>query len=335
MNLDFKDRIRPFIEAADDPDKIEQIQNTLREDGVKSLLVVPILFEHLGFNRLEHYKFEEPKANAHSFADILVKDVFLFELKKFGLLNDSRERAAAEKQIQDYLKNQKDNINYGILTDGITWSFYLDKKYIEKHGYEEKDIAEIDSSVPMCFTLRISDENFLLFLTMFHCDCFEENIKKTLCRAIVNKTLNVPGRVALTPMFAKIENTQIASTCETILYEQIQANFRIDKGEFYQEIVSKSRKTGDVLFFEDDLIYIEGKLAKNGYIQVLPGKSRMKENQQEAAKRYRNLLKLLFSDWPNIDETTIYPDRKSVIKSLLDQKKLVGEEQWLVKWRFK
>jgi len=332
LNNEIKDKIRPFIEAQKDKDAIDRIQVSIKEDGVKALLVVPILYDYLGYNKIDNYRFEDPQSSAHSFADIILKDVFLIELKRFGILNDQQEKAKAEKQIKNYIQNQKDNINYGLLTDGITWELFIDKKYIEKHGNDEKDISEIDLSVPPCFTFKIEDENFLNILVIFHADCLEENIKRILCKAIANKTMNVPGRVALTSMFAKLENTQLAASCEQYLYGQITENFKIEKGEYYDHIINKSKKPDETIFFEDELIYIEGKITKNGKIIINPLKCKMKENQQEAAKKYSNLVTLLFSSWPSGEEACTYPDRKSIIKAILNQRKLFGEEIWLAKW---
>lgn len=332
LSSEIKENIRPFIEAAKDKDIIDRLQQSIKEEGVKCLLVVPILFEYLGYNKIEHYKFEDNESSGHSFADITLKDNFLLELKKFGLLNDQSERNKAEKQIRNYIQNQKDNINYGLLTDDITWIFFIDKKYIEKHGNDDKEIMEIDGNVPPVFTFSIQDENFLNIISMFHIDILEDNIKRVLCKSIANVTLNVPGKVSLTPMFQKLENTQLATVCEEILYEQIKNNFKIDKGEYFIEL-NKSVRVGDKKIFEDEFIYIEAIIQKNGYLLIDPDNCKLKDNQQGAVKRYKNLVTLLFTDWPSIDETCTYPDRKSIIKALLGQQKLMNEDTWLQKWK--
>jgi hypothetical protein len=331
---ELKERIKRFRESLKDGDVWQRYQKDLKEEGVKTLIVVPLIIEHLGFENIDDFRFEDVQGNNQGFADIVLQDKMLIELKKFNLLSDSIERDKAEKQIKKYIKTEKDNIYYGILTDGVLWELFIDKKYIKLHGNENNDIPEIYDDVPLCVSIRIDDDNFLNYLTMLSENVYEENIKKYLIRAIVNKAIAKPGKpIGLHNMFLKLENTDLEELCAKYIQEKIDDNFKIEKGEFFDDVVQGKKKIGSRMRYEDEYINIEIEICKNGYLKVLFKSCTLKQEKQlEALDQYPLFIEYLKS-WPKNEESCMYPNRVSLIKALRDLKFLQKQEDFLKKWK--
>jgi hypothetical protein len=321
-------------ESLKDKDQWFKYQSDLKEEGIKALFVIPVLVEQLGFSDFDSFKFEDVQGSNQGFADITLNDNFLIETKKFNLLSDPAEFVRAEKQISKYIRNEKDKIFFGLLTDGVLWALYVDKKYINLHGNENADIPELVDDCPLCVKFSISDDNFLNLLMMFHNDVYEENIKKTLIKAIVNKIQAKPGRVALNNMFTKNENMDIEAICGKSVQEQIDEYFKIEKGEFFDDLISGAKKIGSLVRFDDEYITLEVSIVRNGHIKVNFKNCKLKmEKQIEALSQYPKLIEYLKA-WQSSDETSIFPSRVSLYKSIKDQKSLQKQDEFQKRWTF-
>lgn len=332
---DIKERLNKLRDSLSDNYSESVYKNSLKEEGIKAIFIIPILHEFLNFTNIDEYKFEDIQGDNQNFADIVLRDNFLFETKRLNLLSDPNEKAKAEKQLRRYIKKENDNIHYGILTDGFLWELFVERKFIEKYANEGNKIAELDDEdVHLCLAFSIADQHFLNLIMMFHKDIYEENFKKIISRAIVNRATNKPGRVAVRNLFSLIDNTDIEQICGNYVQEQIDKYFRKEKGEFFDDIACGKMNADAKLKYEDEYLYIEVAVQKTGHIKVDPYKCRLNnEKLIEATQKMPTFLNLLTKTWPNSATDCIYPSRIDLIKALLDRRRLSKQEEILRNWK--
>ena len=233
---ELRERFKKLRDSLKDTDSWLRYQNDLKEEGIKALFIVPLIMEHLGFSNIDDFKFEDVQGSNQGFADVVVKENFLFELKKFNLFSDKTELERGEKQIKKYIKNEKDKIFFGILTDGVLWELFIDKKLIVTNGNEGNELPELDDDCPLCLSFSIEHEQFLNIIYMFNTEDYENNVRKYLAKSIVNKLQSKGGKYALNNMFYKLENMDIESICGKYVQDQIDELFKIEKGEFFDQL---------------------------------------------------------------------------------------------------
>ena len=297
---ELRERFKRLKDSLKDNDSWFRYQNDLKEEGLKAIFIVPLLMEHLGFSNIDDFKFEDVQGANQGFADIILRDNFLLELKKFNLLSDKSELEKAEKQIRKYIKNEKDKIYFGVLTDGVVWNFYIDKRFIVLHGNESQDLPELDDDCPLCLSINIQNEQFLNLLYMFNIDDYESNIKKILVNSVVNKLLSKGGKYALNKMFSRLENMDMEGICGKYVQDQIDELFKLEKGEFFEQVKLDKNFLKSTYKYEDEFIIIEHGVVQNGHIKVDFKKCKIKMEKQIEA----------FSEYPNFASSSLKCERQ-------------------------
>lgn len=331
---ELRERFKKLRDSLKDPDSWVKYQDDLKEEGIKSVFVVPLIMEHLGFANIDDFKFEDVQGSNQGFADIVLKDNFLFELKKFNLFNDKAELERAEKQIKKYIRNEKDKIHYGILTDGVLWELFIDKRLIVQAGNEGSDLPELDDDCPCCMSVNISNEQFLNIIYMFNIEDYENNIKRYLAKSIVNKLLSKGGKFALNNMFTKLENMDIEGICGKYVQDQIDEHFKLEKGEFFEQVKTDKSMLNKKLKFEDEYVILVVSIIQNGHIKVNYQDCKIKmEKQIEAFSEYPNIIESL-KMWQQSSEACIYPSRINMYKAIKGNSRLRNQEELIKRWQF-
>jgi hypothetical protein len=329
---ELRERFKKLRDSLKENDTWFRYQNDLKEEGLKSVFIVPLIMEHLGFSNIDDLKFEDVQGTNQGFADIVVKDNFLFELKKFNLFSDQGELEKAQKQIKKYIRNEKDKIFFGILTDGVLWELFIDKKLIIASGNEGIDLPEIDDECPLCLSLNIEDEQFLNLIYMFNSDDYENNIKKYLVKGIVNKALLKGGKYALNNMFYKLENMDIEGICGKYVQDQVDELFKIERGEYFDQLKNDKTLLNKKIKYEDEYVIVEVEIVQNGHIKAICGNCKIKmEKQIEAFSEYPNFIDSI-KLWQQSSDACIYPNRIALYKAIRGSSRLRNQEDILKKW---
>jgi len=331
---ELRERFKKLRDSLKDPDNWIKYQVDLKEEGIKSVFIVPLIMEHLGFSNIDDLKFEDVQGNNQGFADIVVKDNFLFELKKFNLFNDKAELERAEKQIKKYIKNEKDKIHYGILSDGVLWELFIDKKLIIQSGNEGSDLPELSDECPRCLSVNIQNEQFLNIIYMFNVDDYENNIKRYLSKSIVNKLLSKGGKFALNNMFSKLENMDIEGICGKYIQDQIDEVFKLEKGEFFDQLKGDKAILNKKMKYEDEYIILEITIIQNGHVKVNFQNCKIKmEKQIEAFSEYPNIIESLRM-WQQSSDACIYPNRINLYKAIKGNSRTRNQDELIKRWQY-
>lgn len=330
---ELRERFKKLRDSLKDADNWKKYQDDLKEEGIKAVFIVPLINEHLGFSNIDDYRFEDVQGNNQGFADIVVKDNFLFELKKFNLFSDKTELEKTEKQIRKYIRNEKDKIHYGILTDGVLWELFVDKKLIVQFGNEGNELTELDDECPRCMSVNIANEQFLNIMYMFNSEDYENNIKRYLAKSIVNKLLSKGGKFALNNMFTKLENMDIEGICGKYIQDQIDEFFKLEKGEFFEQIKVDKTILNKKMKYEDEYIILEISIIQNGHIKVNYQNCKIKmEKQIEAFSEYPNLIENLRM-WQQSPDDCIYSNRINLYKAIKGNSRLRNQDELIKKWQ--
>jgi hypothetical protein len=330
---ELRERFKKLRDSLKDPDSWLRYQNDLKEEGIKALFIVPLIMEHLGFSNIDDFKFEDVQGSNQGFADVVVKENFLFELKKFNLFSDKTELERGEKQIKKYIKNEKDKIFFGILTDGVLWELFIDKKLIVTNGNEGNELPELDDDCPLCLSFSIEHEQFLNIIYMFNTEDYENNVRKYLAKSIVNKLQSKGGKYALNNMFYKLENMDIESICGKYVQDQIDELFKIEKGEFFDQLKIDKSILNKKIRYEDEYIIIEISIIQNGHVKVNYENCKIKmEKQIEAFTEYPNFIDNI-KLWKQSSDACIYPSRIALYKTIKGNSRLRNQEEILKKWK--
>lgn len=311
-------------------DNRDKYAERLKEEGLKSLIVVPILQDYLGFDDIDDYEFEYGKVSNRDRSDILIRQNFLLELKKFNLLENPQNRRAAERQIIAYLEPD-DDIYYGILTDGNYWSLFMEKRYVERFANNSREIAEIEEDIPSVISFSISNEHFWDLLLMFHRECYEDNMQQ-LARGVLNRARKLRGGIAWYNLFSKVKEPEIRKVCGDVVKQQIEDTFWIDPGEFFDELKKEKVSLGDRYCYEDDFIRFEVTIEKNGWIKIDSATVASKGLVKEALQYYPKREEMIKS-WTDDKNDNLYKTKIDVIKDLKDSQKLRNQASYEKNWR--
>ena len=292
----------------------------LLEEGIKSLFIVPVFFNYLGFDDIDDYQFETMpmiEKNIKERVDIIINDKFIIETKKFNLLKDKQEHTKAKDQLLEYLCPD-DDFEYGILTDGFKWELYLERTFIEKIANKSKSMKNVQEKIPLCLEFSLNDEDFWYWLCFLHKDVYESNME-TLAKGVVNIAESKKGGVAFHRMFSKLNNQpEIRGNMGKKLSEQLHKRFVPIKGEYWCDIISGKYKTGDKLAYDEDkYIKIVATILEDGCLEIVLSETFMKPgNPKEFLKAYPKFNEYFLGKWLEDPNTKIYKNRIDIFKDI-------------------
>ena len=328
MEKEALERIRKKLLASLSKDDNEaDYSSRLLEEGIKSLFIVPVFFNYLGFDDIDDYQFEAmpiKEKNLNERADIIIKNKFIIETKRFNLLKDEQEHIKAKKQLLEYL-SPKDEYEYGILTDGFIWELYLERTFIEKIAYKSNTLS-LKEKIPLCLEFSLKDEDFWDWLSILHKEIIEDNMER-LAKGIVNISLCKKGAVAFHHLFKKLEDdSDKRADMGQNVRDQLDIRFGKIKGEYFDEVEKGKYAIGELLEFDDEIIKIVVKILEDGRIEIIPEKTIIID-QDKVVEGYPYFLKYRFDIWQNDPNSKIYKNRIDIFKSI------IGKGKKKTKWK--
>ncbi|MFX0199935.1 MAG: hypothetical protein ACFFCW_27750 [Candidatus Hodarchaeota archaeon] len=301
-----------------------------KEAGLKSVFIVPLFERVLGYDPLIDMAFEfKLPATGGEYLDILLQDSLVIETKRFNLLSDDKQRKKAHKEIRRYL-SPDDSISFGILTDGVIWDFFMEKRFLERYGNNTEKVPPIREDIPLCFSLNSFDDGFLDDMSIFHAKGFYRNMKY-LAACIVHRALRKPGAKAWYKLFSALENAQRQKICGDKIAVKIEDRFRSETGEFKDD----PSMIGKTLQWEDEFLRLSVIVQPRGKIKVDLSNSNTilkPERQQGVLEKYPNITDRVFKTWPTSEQDRIYNSRVELLREITGKTKIYKQKEFLDGW---
>ncbi len=269
----------------------------LKEKGVECSILVPLFEILLGFDALKDIEYEFTSDKRFERFDFLIENRFIVEAKRLNYpLVDSK----ITDQIEKYILHH-DNINYGVLSNGIEFAFFISKCFIEEFlEPEEKLKIDFNKAVFHVFTLSMDDEMFFNVIKLFSKDTYHEMFSR-IAKFVKTRINNTRA-------------TKIADEKDlnTWLQNKISETMDVRRGRYFKDIQSGKYKPGDKLEYNDGNIKITVILEIDGRVRLEKGAAEIKDLMPVLDSEFSPMIDLVRSDWRNRD--IIFNDTDEIMK---------------------
>ena len=297
--LRIKARIEKLLEDENGP---RELRSKLHEKGVEFSVLLPI-FEYIcEFDPLTDIEYEASSLQrVDQRFDFLIDGCFLVEAKSL----DS-QLTQLKKQISDYIL-LNDQINFGILSNGYQFIFFLQKTYIKSFLKKEEELTvPIKKDVIPVLELSIDDPKFYDVMRLFHKEAY-----KTHFNQIASYVLSC---------YNKGKAWKICDDRELndYLKDKIKSYANIQTGHYLKEIKSGQIKPNDKLAYFGDGFEIFAKILVDGRIDLTS--INIIDFKKVKESPFRKIIELEMSDW--VEEVDPFLDPMDIFKEILDRKRL-------------
>ncbi len=296
----------------DEESDTQHFRARLHEKGVEFCVLMPIIEILLGFDALNDVTYETSSEvrNDERF-DFLVDGCFMVEAKS---LDKDLDNSKIKSQIVNYILHN-DNINYGFLSNGFQFVFYMQKSYIKSFltGGQELKVP-IKKDVLPFLTLSIGDEHFIDIMKLFSKDTYREHFNR-IAKFILSKYNQ--GRKSKIADDKKINE---------ILKEMITNTIDVTRGFYLSDLKAGKINAGDTLRYEDDNICIEVIVEDNGCVRLTPNKAVIKNMNDVMDTPFKPMIELVLKDWK--DKEIVFESPYDIIRQAKGAKRLSDKESY-------
>lgn len=307
-----KDRLSSIRQLIDeDQKKFEILKWALHEKGVECAIIIPIIETVLEFDTLYDVKYEQSaEKEYHQRFDFLLNDKFLIEAKPLDTNLDSHY-----KQIGKYL-SKNENINYGLLTNGIVFQIWVQKAYIEAVSKNKLDHSQ---SVIKVLEVSLSENpiDFVLdTLALFKKSTYENSFESI---ASIAGYYSSGSRGKPRVLHDKKET-------DKDLKDKIKELVSIQKGVYYEDVKNKKISPGDKLQFKNSFVEIKVEVTKTGTVILKKNSANVVDLIKAQDAGWKKLIYLITEKWSK--EDTEFTDPIEIIKLAVDTQRLHGKEKY-------
>ena len=277
-------------------DENSTLVSRLSEKGVECTILVPI-FEHLfGFDIIKDVNFEYTSNKRYERFDFLIDGKFIVEAKK---LNEQFS-VKLTKQLEKYIAHH-DAINYGLLSNGCDFAFFIQKSFIKQFLPPEKTFKiAFNKEVFHVFTVSIFDEQFYDILELFKKDNYHDSFSR-----LAKYALSVINQKRAT----KIVDDKALNTW---LQKRIAETMDVKHGALLEEIQNGYLTAGDQLQFEDEALQIKVEVQNDGRVLLKKGGAVIKDMIKTMDTGFNPLIDLIRGEWRK--NSTIFNSTDEIIK---------------------
>lgn len=303
------ERIRRL--AVENPEEFSRLRRSLHEKGVECSIIVPLLEVVMGFDAMTDISYEQASRSQHGQRfDFLIQDDFLVEAKELGAnLDDHYD------QLVRYITKNSD-IHYGLLTNGIDYQIWLEKTFIEdvlggQLPHTPKVAKVFDWSLEadsVAFALNV----FSLFTRDAHKETF-----KTIAAVAGYYASGSRGRPPILHSVKRIDEE---------LRDRIRKSVSIQKGVYYDAIVSGEMAAGDRLRFENGCVDITVELTRTGTVVLKKNGANVSDLVKAMEDGWSGIIPLISEKWSKSDSE--FTDPHEIIKLALNRQRLFNREQY-------
>jgi len=293
-------RLRNLRDSLNDDDKIEKLRHSLKEKGVECAIILPIFEVVLDYDPFADIEFERKSdtQNKQTF-DILIEGRFLIESKKLGENLDDHE-----SQIRRYVEGNE-NINYGIITNGVDYQVWMQKSYIyDIFGEDLSDLLpEKKKGVIKLFEFGLQNnsdnsiDSFLSIMTAFHKEKY--NYFFEACAKFVGSVSSKTRGKRPILLSKKSEDSFVKN--------EIKKNCLEERGFF------DVRYSGRKVRYVDSGLEICGVILDNGFVEINYEECNINDFQS-CIRHFKNVLDV-FKKWQE-GRGNVYSDPIQIIKEL-------------------
>jgi hypothetical protein len=313
--VDRLQRIESLVKAdtgeAPDGQDIHQLGAALHEKGVECAIIVPLLEVVLEFDTLSDVTYEQESTSKHGQRfDFLLEHCFLVECKALGSNLDEHR-----KQIARYIQGN-DEINFGLLTNGVDYQFWLQKSFIEK--VSGADLRHTDA-VANVLELSIAKDGvqfFLNALTIFSKSSYAQTFK-TIASVAGYYASGARGRPA---------NVHEDRKLNEVLRDRIRDAVVVTKGVYYDAVVNGELRKGDKLQYKDECVEITVELTETGTVILHKGGANVVDMMKAMSEGWEGIIVQITTRWSKEDSE--FQDPMEIIKIALNKQRLFGKERY-------
>ncbi len=299
----FKQRLKHIVEdhAKDDP----TIPERLKEKGVECTILMPLFEDILGYDPVLDIEYELSSSKVHGQRfDFLLDGCFVVEAKALNVLLTGN----IIDQIIKYI-SMNDEINYGMLTNGIQYVFFIQKTFIEKVANSGEEIIGARRSVYSVLTVGAEDDYFVEIMRLFSKQTYDEvfrRIAKYAFRQLVVKK---------GPKTAIAEDKEL----DTYIKKLIEKRMDFKQGKYLPKIRSGEYKAGQKLVYKDKYIQITIEVQTDGTVKLPKNGIEVDANAILETGVFKPVLSLII-DWHDKEQS--FQDPKDIFRQALGKAKI-------------
>lgn len=295
-DLAFKQRLKKILE---DQENIKpSIPPILQEKGVECTILVPMFEYLLGYDPVDDIQYEVTSSMVfHQRFDFLLDHCFVVESKALNTPITKKE----VKQISEYIA-QNEEINYGMLSNGLEYVFLVQKSFIEKVANSGENIIGATRPVYNVLTVSANDEKFFEIMSLFSKSSYDEiftSIAKYVFRLLVPKKGPMPSITKERDIDEYIKNL-------------IEQKMDFKKGYYLDKIRSGEFLPGQKLTYEDKYISISVELQSDGTVKLPQKGIYIKDTNAILADGEFKPLIVLLTEWYDSDQ--FFEDPKDIFR---------------------
>lgn len=283
-----------------------EIADNLNEKGVECAILIPLLEHIWGFDALMDVKYEFTSDKRYDRFDFLVDNRILIEAKKVNAsLNDS-----VVAQIEKYIKNH-DFIQYGVLTNGATYIFFVKKSFVREFlGPEEKFRIEYDQDIFKVLELNIEDEKFYDLMHIFNKNVYHESFKliSKYVLTLINKTR--PTKI--------LDDKELNVLLQNMIAGVVDAK----EGILLKDIQNGKLQVNQIIKYENEDLCIPVVVLNDGRVKLVKNTINVKNMNNVDNSEFKPIIDLARNEWKTND--TIFNDTKDIIRAATNKQRLYG-----------
>jgi hypothetical protein len=281
----FRQRIKSIIaDQANDP---PILPDRLKEKGVEYTILVPLFENLLGYDPVDDIEYELSSRKVHGQRfDFLLDGKFVVESKALN----TPLTGNIVKQVSDYIFFN-DDINYGMVSNGLEFVFLIQRSFIEKVGNAGEPIVGATQNVYNVLTLAADDERFFDIIMLFSKTSYDEAF-----RAIAKYAFRqlVPTKGPTTPI---VPDRAIDQYVKGLIEEKMD----FKRGFYLNRIRAGELIAGQKLRYADKYVTITVTLQPDGTLGLPRGAVEVDANAILKDGEFKPLIGLI-TEWHDADQ---------------------------------
>ena len=297
--------------AKEAPEDFERLGSALHEKGVECAVIVPLLEVVLEFDALGNINYECESTSKHGQRfDFLLDGQFLVEAKALGTNLDEHY-----KQMTRYIQGNNE-INYGLLTNGIDYQIWVQRTFIE-HIAE----AELRHTPPVArlFELTLEDDSVSFVLdamSIFKRSVYQDSFK-TIASVAGYYASGGRGRPS---------NLHPDRAINEVLRERVRGAVTVTKGVYYDDVASGKLTAGDKLRYRDDCVEITIEVTSTGTVTLKKGSANIVDMVKAISEGWTPMIAQIAEKWAKADAE--FQDPLEIIKAAQNKQRLFNKERY-------
>lgn len=289
------------------PEEFEKLGQSMHEKGVECAIIIPLLEVILEFDTtcdVQYEKLSDSK-NGQRF-DFLIENRLLVEAKALSANLDEHYG-----QLEKYIEGNND-IDCGLLTNGVDFQVWIQKSFLEhESGKKLPHAPHVARVLEVSLDTDADTVQFVLAsLALFSKSKYQQSLS-TIARIAGFYAVGGKGKP---PILA--EDKEI----DKILKDRIRAAMSIQKGVYYDDVVSGKLKAGEKLQYRNECVEVTVEVMETGTVKLRKGCANVLNMVSAMQKGWRPMVKVIEEEWSQDDRE--FKDPLEIIKIALNKQKL-------------